>query len=172
MDQWRTDGKKTTWFWVDDDGDKVANATDHPHDLSYSTTSVYFTAADGNFPLGDLNWFPDKKAEWKAWTTSVEFAGSDLTPLDFELSQNYPNPLYPTTKIAYRITKAGHVKLTVYNMLGQKVATLVDAKQTAGTYRVKWAGSDEMNTPVPSGIYFYKLEVGSQSITRKMLLVR
>ena len=172
MDQWRTDGLKTTWFWVDDDGDKVGNATDRPYDLTYSTSSVSYTAAEGGFPLGDLNWYPDKKAEWEDFISGFESEPSTQVPANFELSQNYPNPFNPTTEIEFRLRKAGQVKLAVYNTLGQKVVTLVDAKRTAGTYSVKWDGRNDNGNPVTTGIYFYKLELGANSITKKMLLAK
>ena len=172
MDQWRTDGQKTTWFWVDDDGDKVSNPTDRPHDLSYSTGSTAYTASDGGFPLGDLNWFPEKKAEWEEWMTGVARKKAGNAPVDFALAQNYPNPFNPETTIEYTLKSAGKATLTIYNTLGQEVRRLVDKKQAAGVYEVQWDATNNNGEQLPSGIYYYKLKVDEQSLVGKMALMR
>ena len=139
-------------------------------DLSYGTSAASYTAAEGGFPLGDLNWYPDKKAEWQTWLTGVDNK-SAVKPLDFALSQNYPNPFNPTTTIAYTLQKATDVTLTVYNMMGRKVKTLVSERIGAGANSVQWDGTDAAGQKVMSGIYFYKLETENMSQTKKMLLV-
>lgn len=132
---------------------------------SYSTSAVAYTGAEKGFPVGDLNWFPDKKAEWLR--TGVASSKSETVARDFQLAQNYPNPFNPSTSIAFSLGKAGAVKLQVFNALGQKVATLVNGKMPAGQHSVIW---DAINAP--SGIYFYRLEAGVFSQTRKMVLIR
>lgn len=94
----------------------------------------------------------------------------ELLPKSFTLHQNYPNPFNPATVIRYFLPDeaARHVvSLRVYNMLGQEVTTLVDAQQEAGEYRVQWNADG-----LPSGVYYYRLQAGSYSETRKMLLLR
>ena len=86
---------------------------------------------------------------------------------DFELQQNYPNPFNPTTTIKYALAKQTAVQISVYNALGQKVATVVDKKQKAGKYAVTFDGS-----ALASGVYFYKIKAGSFVQTRKMLLIK
>jgi hypothetical protein len=76
-------------------------------------------------------------------------------PKDFTLSQNFPEPFNPSTTINYSLAKAGYVKLTVYNTIGSKVATIVDEYKPAGNYSVQFNGNK-----LPSEIYFYKLEAG------------
>ena len=169
MDQWRTDGKKKTWWWVDDDGDKVSNATDRPHNLAYSTDSPAYTAADGGFPLGDLNWFPDKKEEW---VTAISDKQTNGIPSDFSLLQNYPNPFNPTTKITFLMKKAGRAQLTVYNVLGEKVITLANKKFAVGKHSVVWKGLNEAGNKVPSGIYLCRFQSGKSQAVIKMVLVR
>ena len=88
-------------------------------------------------------------------------------PKSFELSQNYPNPFNPVTQIRYALPVGCKVKLEIYNILGQKVVTLVDGKQKAGYKTVRWdAGS------LSSGIYFYRFKAGEFTKARKMILLR
>ena len=88
-------------------------------------------------------------------------------PLTFNLSQNYPNPFNPSTKIKYNIASAGNVKLTVYNVLGQEIAELVNGEVSAGLHEVTFNASS-----LPSGAYLYKLEQGSSVMVKKMLLLK
>ncbi len=98
--------------------------------------------------------------------TSVGPTNNDV-PLTFQLSQNYPNPFNPTTRISYSIPKAARVTLTVYNLLGQVVATLVNTDQQPGKYVALF----EANR-FASGVYFYRLQAGNFSDVRKMLLLK
>jgi hypothetical protein len=93
--------------------------------------------------------------------------GSGPIPEKYNLSQNYPNPFNPTTKINFTLAKASNVKLTVYNILGQKVATLVDGYMNQGAQSVTFNASK-----LTSGVYFYRLEAGSFTANKKMLLVK
>ncbi len=88
-------------------------------------------------------------------------------PDRFALGQNYPNPFNPTTVIWYQIPTAAHVRLAVFDVLGREVATLVNEGKDAGAYTVTWDASG-----VPSGVYFYRLNAGSFSETKKLLLLR
>lgn len=92
--------------------------------------------------------------------------GSEV-PQQFSLLQNYPNPFNPTTNIEFQIPNSGYVKLVVYNMLGKEVQKLVNQELVAGTYEVDFDGSN-----LPSGVYYYRLEVDSYTETKKMLIVK
>ncbi|MDD5231237.1 MAG: T9SS type A sorting domain-containing protein, partial [Candidatus Marinimicrobia bacterium] len=93
-------------------------------------------------------------------------------PKTYSLKQNFPNPFNPTTSIEYNIADKGLVKLSIYNMLGQKVRTLVNANQDANKYRITWNGLDDNGLMVPSGIYFYTLNVNGFNATKKMVFVK
>ncbi len=93
-------------------------------------------------------------------------------PKESKLFQNYPNPFNPSTTIHYLLGKSTFVKLTVYNLLGEKIRTLQSAFQNAGEYSVVWDATDERNTPISSGIFFYRLQTDNLNLERKMLLVR
>ena len=88
----------------------------------------------------------------------------------FKLEQNYPNPFNPTTTIQYSLIQSSSVKLIVYNLLGQKVKTIINSFHIAGEYSVVWDGKDESNMPVSSGVYFYKLETNENTLVKKMIL--
>lgn len=90
------------------------------------------------------------------------------TPKTFSLAQNYPNPFNPVTEISYKLAADCHVKLEVYGVLGQRVATLVDEYQTAGYRVVRW----DADAKLSSGIYFYRLQAGSFVEMKKMVLLR
>ncbi|UCE23893.1 MAG: M20/M25/M40 family metallo-hydrolase, partial [Candidatus Zixiibacteriota bacterium] len=94
------------------------------------------------------------------------------TPNSFALSQNYPNPFNPMTDICYSLPAAAHVRLSVYNILGQMVTTLVDERKTAGTHTVRWDGTDEAGRMVATGIYLYQLRADDYIESRKMLLLK
>ena len=103
---------------------------------------------------------------------SFESADPVATPFVYSLSQNYPNPFNPRTRIDYSLERKGNVNISVFNILGQKVKTLVDAELDAGEYTAFWNGDDESGNEVASGIYFYKLTTGDFVETRKMALMR
>lgn len=88
-------------------------------------------------------------------------------PERYFVAQNYPNPFNPATTIEYGLPKEGHVSLTVFNMLGQQVATLVNGEQAAGVHRLQFDASN-----LPSGIYFYRVSVGGFAQTNRMLLLK
>jgi len=92
---------------------------------------------------------------------------SEQTPRSYGLSQNFPNPFNPTTVINYSIPASGQTALTVYDLLGREVRTLVDEHQNAGNYSVSFDGSK-----LTSGVYFYRLQAGSFSQTKKLMLLK
>jgi hypothetical protein len=92
---------------------------------------------------------------------------SETSPVVYHLSQNYPNPFNPLTTINYQLPVTSDVELSVYNLVGQKVARLVSERQAAGTYRIDWNAGE-----LPSGIYLYKLQAGSFTQIRKMTLIK
>ncbi|MGB7062431.1 MAG: FlgD immunoglobulin-like domain containing protein [Candidatus Zixiibacteriota bacterium] len=105
--------------------------------------------------------------------TGVEDWADNLnTPKRFALFQNHPNPFNPETKISYYLPTASHVRLTVYNILGQKVRTLFDGHQDSGNHTVVWDGRRDDGTPLSSGIYFYRMQAGDFRETKKMSLMK
>ena len=134
-------------------------------DASYSTSSAAYTGASSDLPVGDLNWFPAKKDEWLS--TSSEELGAEL-PKQISLKQNYPNPFNPTTNIRFELAKATSVQIEVFDILGQKVATLVNGNyHQAGTHNVTFNA-----TNLSSGVYFYSLKANNVTQIKRMTLIK
>ena len=95
-----------------------------------------------------------------------------VTPGEFSLKQNYPNPFNPTTAFYYNLPKPGTIELTILDALGRNILTIYEGYQRLGSHNVLWNGKDHNGNQVPSGIYFYRLLFGDQSITKKMVLNR
>ena len=103
--------------------------------------------------------------------TDVDDSEEQL-PTRFELSQNYPNPFNPSTQISFALTVAGFTTLTVYDLLGREVKTLVNSRLPFGQHRVEWTGADNQGSQVAAGVYFYRLMSGANMETKKMLLLK
>ena len=92
-------------------------------------------------------------------------------PADFALGQNYPNPFNPSTLIPYQLTAAGHVRLEVFNMLGQHLVQLVDGERSEGAHTARWDGTDAAGRAVGAGVYIYRLSSGGMRVSRRMVLI-
>jgi hypothetical protein len=93
-------------------------------------------------------------------------------PTTYSLSQNYPNPFNPVTEIRFEVPKRTHVTLAVYNVVGQKVTTLVDKELMPDRYVVDWDGTSDSGAKVATGVYFYKLQAKEFVETKKMMLLK
>jgi hypothetical protein len=110
----------------------------------------------------------------QAWNSDLSGCGivgvqnnNNNTPSAYNLSQNYPNPFNPSTKISFALPKAGNVKMVVFDLLGREVATVVNEFRTAGNHTVDFNAAS-----LASGVYFYKIEAGDFTATKKMLLIK
>ena len=141
-----------------------------------TTVSYYVEAVDNDsnvttVPVG---------APWFSYSFKVDFIiGTDLEtqlPKEFSLLQNYPNPFNPQTEIRYELPEAANVRLTVYNLLGQELSTIVDNQQEAGFHKATWFGRNNNGQSLASGVYIYKLTANSHTRSfkqvRKMVLLR
>jgi hypothetical protein len=93
-------------------------------------------------------------------------------PKEYALRNNYPNPFNPVTNIEFDLTKASDVKITVFNLLGEKIRTIADQNYKAGQHRVVWNGTNETGSLVSSGVYIYKIETPEFVASRKMVLMK
>jgi len=158
----------------------------HTFILDFSGQKIRQNGVDGPYYLKNLALFDEThiliQADYKenAYTTSPytisQFTSVEeevvATPKAFTLFQNYPNPFNPQTIIEYVLPKDTYVKLTIYNILGQKVKTLVDEYQSAGRKYINWNGKDEKGNGVASGIYFYKIQTKEFTQVKKMAIIK
>ncbi|MCD6204698.1 MAG: T9SS type A sorting domain-containing protein, partial [Candidatus Marinimicrobia bacterium] len=113
---------------------------------------------------------PRSDADFGAIVSVVD--DEQTVPVTYKLEQNYPNPFNPTTTIQYGIAKEGLVKLTIYNILGQEVKTLVNTSQNAGVYKIQWNGLDNQNRMVANGIYIYRIVSNDFVKSKKMVFLK
>jgi len=136
----------------------------------------FFATSDAitTLPLASCgNAIPDSMEIWiNPSATSVD--GRDLMslPSDFELAQNYPNPFNPSTTISFALPYRSHIRLEIFNALGQLVRVLCDSELPAGNAQVVWDGRDNKGGDASSGVYFYRLKSDNRTIARKMLLLK
>ena len=128
---------------------------------------LFDVAGLGRGPVGQAT--TDEAGQFALPLTAA--SGALVLPQGFALGQNYPNPFNPSTIIPYQLAAASQVRLEVFNILGQHMATLVDAEQEAGSYRVRWDGTDAAGGAAASGVYFYRLTVDGAHQTGRMVLV-
>ena len=111
-----------------------------------------------------------------AWLIKVENPlveiGESFIPNVFALHQNYANPFNPTTTIRYDLPEDAMVKITIYDMMGRQVSTLVSSHQSAGHKSVLWNATNDAGSPVSAGLYFYMIQAGDFRQTNKMILVK
>ena len=174
----------------------LSGGTSHASADSLDDWSQLLAAGPLSIPAGDsvrVAWaivLGDNETELLAnvararekYGSSLALAGSELAapraaslPRGFALAQNTPNPFNPSTTISYRIPEDEgtlRVKLTVYDLRGRTVASLVDREQGGGVYSVNWDGLDRQGRRAASGVYFYRLQAGSHNTVRKMVLIK
>ncbi len=110
----------------------------------------------------------------QAWNYKLQALVVDEVVKEYGIQQNYPNPFNPQTRIDYNLAneKEQETKLTVYNISGQKIRTLVNARQSSGTYSVIWDGKDDNGNTVTSGVYIYRISSGLFQEAKKMLYIK
>jgi len=140
----------------------------HGHPRGYQSMGLY--SMDRTFAKPVAQTLIDAYAPYYnlgGTVTSVKDKKEEVVPIKFELGQNYPNPFNPVSTISYSIPSESHVSLIVYSLLGKKVATLVDEQKSAGIYNVDFNAAN-----LSSGIYFYRLQMNNQVITKKLTILK
>ena len=149
--------------------------------LQYSDNMPWDSLADGTGYTLELVDATSENMFAENWRASAQIGGTpgskntmvvsneeqDEIPSEILLKQNYPNPFNPSTSIVFEIPKQADINLSIFDMLGRKVAVLVNETRSAGSYVTTWDASQQS-----SGVYFYRLEVGNEAIMKKMLLIK
>lgn len=132
--------------------------------------------------LGDtlfVAWESYRSSSWDIMGAAVKIYIGDVkpgtenaNPQRFSLSQNYPNPFNTSTSIRYHLSQPSFVTLEIYNLLGQKVRTLMAGLKSKGYYQISWDGTDNHGSPVPAGLYIYCMRTKDRTQSRKLLLLK
>ncbi len=109
-------------------------------------------------------------SDGQTWTKDITIEVA--APKDYQLYNNFPNPFNPSTKIAFDLPKASHVKLVIYDIVGREVAQVADADYPAGYTELTWNGTNNHGTMVSSGVYFYRISTEKWNKVKKMMLLK
>lgn len=158
--------------WGYDQGSRTSNGT-------WATVFIPWNFSILADTTGGANTSPDAEKFMKnvldylaAKTTSIDEDPFYTNPLRTELFANYPNPFNPTTELCFSLANAGNVQLEIFDIVGQKVKTLVNEYKSVGTCKLSWNGLDDSGNKVSSGVYFYRLKTGDYSKTQKMMFLK
>jgi len=176
------------------DGSSYQNFPYISQDSIHSTPVIGDLDNDGDYELivgTDMNLkvldILDDKGDqysWKAYRGSSHRDGyydvslsylamdNNITPKEFSLGNNYPNPFNPTTKFTYSLPEDVRVSITVYDIQGRAVKTLVDSEQSAGYKSIQWNATNSAGAPVSAGLYFYRIQSSNFSQTKKMIFLK
>ncbi|UCE65246.1 MAG: T9SS type A sorting domain-containing protein, partial [Candidatus Zixiibacteriota bacterium] len=152
--------------------DPVANTNYTDNTIPDNDTYWYAVTAAYSGSFGDAESIDSDKAYGSTDNATGTEDESIAIPENFFISQNYPNPFNPYTTLSYGLPRDSDVRIDIFNILGQRVVTLVNEFQTAGFKSISWGGKDRSGDNVSSGIYFYTIEAGDYRDSRKMLLIK
>jgi hypothetical protein len=168
------------------DGDFIVDGDDDPNSIFYvNSADNYLVAYGDTIRPGDIvnhiqGVFTYSFGTFKISVREENDFGTiaginpihEAIPLTYQLKQNFPNPFNPETKIYFEIPQAHNVTIAIYNMLGQKVRTLVDDNFKAGQHVVNWNGTNDYGIRLSTGVYFYRIKAGDFIASKKMLMLK
>jgi len=175
-DLWPPPSEWPSWHW-DPDGDAAINDTWPVFDGTYSNAATLEGSVAG-LPLGDLNWFPEQKADWEANkdaifehmkagnTEKISFVSVPSSLAAGSFSKVYPNPMSNTAMIEFTLETSSNVQIAIYNAVGQQVRNVMDEERTSGTHTVTF-DRGELN----HGLYFYSIKAGNKAETQKLMIL-
>ncbi len=164
------EGSDDVQFFVsrEEDGDGVF---DELSGITIERDSLTYAFSD-NTCLPNMSYRYLVEANYPTGRAVLFYESVRTPPLPFRLLQNAPNPFTSLTTIGYDVPGEARVTIDVYNVLGQRVARLVNAREPGGRHTIDWNGTDANGRPVSSGIYFYRIEWSGQALSRKMILLK
>ncbi|MCP4569833.1 MAG: T9SS type A sorting domain-containing protein [FCB group bacterium] len=133
------------------------------------TESIFAVPIDGE---GSIRLIETQLSDYYGNVLEAKIETQPILPVDYSLHQNYPNPFNAATTIFYELPMTTKVKFEIFNVLGQKVVTLIDAEETAGIHSAVWDGTDESGVTVASGVYLYRLTTSEFTSEKKMVLMK
>jgi len=139
-------------------------ADEDAYDFTVSSFFESIAAGNDGWPVGDRRWVSGP------FVSAAEIVSG--LPTQFELGANYPNPFNAGTMIPYSLPQTANVQISIFNVLGQRVSTLVSGVQQAGYKKVFWNGTNASGMTVPSGIYFVRMQAADLNLTRRVMLVK
>jgi hypothetical protein len=164
------------WHW-EPDGDVSINDVWPVFDGTY-TDAATLTGSVANFPLGDLNWYPEKKAEWEMHKDAIfehmkagnteKFSGVGIGRMveSGSFSKVYPNPMSNTAMIQFTLETASDVQIDIYNAVGQEVRSIMNERRPSGTHIISFDRGD-----LNHGLYFYSIKAGNKAETQKLMIL-
>lgn len=174
--QWQTASEvDNLGFAIWKDGVELASFSDTPSLRGRGTTTeeTRYRFVDSKVKVGEVHQYQLRQTDLNGTVHDLGTVTLTITtavaPREYSLSQNYPNPFNPTTVITYSLKESGEVRLELFDVLGRKVATLVNARQEAGAYTYSFNAA---RYGLATGMYFYRLQSGGFVATKKMLLVK
>jgi hypothetical protein len=141
-------------------------------DLVRGIWTYYFVTSDGSKGIHNTKYAVSLLQKALGWYPTDVQRTDDIMPTEFTLQQNYPNPFNPTTRINFSVPDRSGVRIEVYDIIGRLVTTIVNTDLDAGNYSVMWDGTDATGTKVTSGIYLYRLQAGTYTAMKKMVMVK
>ena len=131
-----------------------------------------FTLAENSPCIGSGENGTDIGALGVGCETAILSLDKELLPDNFVLHQNYPNPFNPATTISYDLPEASVVSLSIYDLMGREIRTMINSEQIAGFKNIQWNATDNLGKSVPAGMYIYTIQAGEFRQTRKMVLLK
>jgi hypothetical protein len=138
-------------------------------DVSYSTTSKSYRAADNNYPVGNLNAWPALKAQWAQGIVQKSAPLKSLNIGEVTIDKSFPNPFPNQTTIYYSVSNPQKVEVSIFNSVGQLAKVLVDSELEAGSYSVVWNGDNNSGAVLPKGIYFLQILGSRDRVVKKII---
>ena len=136
------------------------------HDMEFDTEYFYRVSYNDGGEWSEHSEVISITLEW------MDISNSEGIPTHYRLHQNYPNPFNPTTTLSYELPKDAFVNITVYDIMGKKIKTLVNGLQTIGYKTIKWDATNKQDYPVSAGLYLYTIHADDFSYTRKMAVLK
>ncbi len=172
-----SDDGGTSWVYLENTTESQNAWTEHTfplHEFIDLTSTVRFRFVASDLGSGSVVEAAVDDFQVSVWDISTGIAGGEnAAPARVQLAQNVPNPFNPSTEIRFSVPVPGdRVSLRIFDVAGREVKTLIRNEKVAGAKSVTWNGDDNQGAPVGSGIYFYRLETGRESLSRKLVLIR